>query len=74
MQSSYMRKQTLIGFLVILGLLSTNAQAETRRGKLWRVSAAVLGAVTIADMHSSVGRMEANSMLQSGNDGSGRVA
>ena len=63
-----MRKQKLVGFLVLLGLFSAQAQAETRRGKLWRVSAAVLGAVTIADMHSSVGRREANAFLQS-NDG-----
>jgi hypothetical protein len=63
-----MRKQKLAGFVVILGLFSVNAQAETKHGKIWRVSAAVLGAVTIADMQSSVGRREANSFLQS-NDG-----
>ena len=53
------------GFLVISGLFSANAQAETRKGKIWRVSAAVLGAVTIADMQSSIGRPEANAFLRS---------
>ena len=35
------------------------------RKKLWRISAAVLGAVTIADVHSSYGRREMNPLLQS---------
>ena len=59
MSRSYMRKQKLLGLLVILGLFSAEAQAETRHGKLWRASAAILGAVTIADMQSSAGRREA---------------
>lgn len=62
-----MRKQKLVGLLVILGLFSAHAQAEEYHGKLWKVSAAVLGAVTIADMQSSVGRMEANPLLASSN-------
>ena len=65
MARSYMRKQKLLGLLLILGLFSAEAQAETRHGKIWRVSAAVLGAVTIADIQSSVGRPEANPLLQS---------
>ena len=32
---------------------------------MWRVSAAVLGAVSIADIQSSAGRPEANPLLQS---------
>src|SRR5258707_812702 len=60
-----MRNRKLVGFLVILGLFSANAQAETRKAKIWKVSAAVLGAVTIADIQSSVGRREANLFLQS---------
>jgi hypothetical protein len=60
-----MRKNKLAGFLIILGIFSVNAQAETRRGKIWRVSAAALGAVTIADIQSSMGRPEANAFLRS---------
>jgi hypothetical protein len=63
-----MRKHRLVAVLAILGLFSAQAHAETRRGKIWRVSVAVLGAVTIADMHSSMGRPEANAFLRS-NDG-----
>jgi len=60
-----MRKQRLLGLLVALGLLSAQTKAETTHGKLWRPSAAVLGAVTIADMQSSVGRQEGNPLLRS---------
>jgi len=64
-----MRKNKLIGLLVIFGLLSAQSQAEEyhSHSKLWRVSAAVLGAITIADMQSSVGRQEANPFLASQN-------
>jgi hypothetical protein len=56
-----MRTNKLVGLLMIFGLFSAQSQAEERRhNKLWRISAAVLGAVTIADMQSSVGRQEAN--------------
>jgi hypothetical protein len=65
MRSSYMQKAKLFGFIVILGLLTAPMQAETKRRKLWRVSVAVLGAVSIADMHSSMGRRESNAFLQS---------
>ncbi len=70
MQSFFMRTQTLVGFLVILGLFSAQAKAEDIQvyhghGKLWKVSAAMLTAVTIADMQSSVGRQEANPLLAS---------
>jgi len=61
-----MPKQKLLGLFLVLSLFSLNAQAqEARHGKLWRVSVAILGAVTIADMQSSVGRMEANPLLSS---------
>src|ERR1700730_3189288 len=63
-----MRTNKLVGLLVIFGLFSAQSQAEERRHtKLWRISAAVLGAVTIADMQSSVGRQEANPFLASPN-------
>ena len=63
-----MPKQKLLGCFLILSLFSLHAQAEEHRhGKLWRVSVAVLGAVTIADMQSSMGRIEANPLLSSSN-------
>src|ERR1700694_1749462 len=64
-----MRKNKLIGLLVIFGLFSAQSQAEEyhSHGKLWRISASVLGAVTIADMQSSVGRQEGNPLLASQN-------
>ena len=66
MSLSLMPKQKLLGLFLVLSLFSLNAQAqEARHGKLWRVSVAILGAVTIADMQSSVGRMEANQLLSS---------
>src|SRR5882724_13264198 len=76
MSLSFMRKpnqaikKKLVGFFLLFSLFSLHAQAqefqqEARHGKLWRVSVAILGAVTIADMQSSVGRMEANPLLSS---------
>ena len=63
-----MRINKLLGLLLIFGLFSAQSQAEERRhNKLWRISAAVLGAVTIADMQSSMGRQEANPFLASQN-------
>ena len=63
-----MHKIKLFALLFAFTLFSFQAKAEEKRhGKLWRVSAAVLGAVTIADMQSSVGRMEANPLLSSQN-------
>jgi len=71
MSSSLMPKQKLSAFLLILSLFSVHAEAEelreARHGKLWRASVAVLGAVAIADMQSSAGRMEANPLLSSSN-------
>src|SRR5258708_39858284 len=68
MSLSFMPKQKLLAFFLVLRLFSLNAQAqEARHGKLWRVSVALLGAVTIADMQSSVGRMEANPLMSSSN-------
>ncbi|MGH9722941.1 MAG: hypothetical protein ACRD8O_22245 [Bryobacteraceae bacterium] len=40
---------------------------EGKAKKLWKISAALLGAVTIADMHSSMGRREMNPLLASHN-------
>ena len=63
-----MHKTKAFGLFLVFTLFSFQVNAEEKRhGKLWRVSAAVLGAVTIADMHSSVGRFEANPMLASKN-------
>src|SRR5690348_15421332 len=64
-----MRTNKLVGLLVIFGLFSAHSQAEEfhSHSKLWRISAAVLGAVTIADMQSSMGRQEANPFLASPN-------
>ncbi len=62
-----MRTNELVGLLVIFGLFSAQSQAKERHSTLWRVSAAVLGAVTIADMQSSVGRQEGNPLLSSQN-------
>ena len=71
-QSFLMRTQKLVGLLIILGLFSAQAKAEDvqiyhSHGKLWKFSAAMLTAVTIADMQSSVGRQEANPLLASQN-------
>ncbi len=66
MSLSFMHKTKLFVLLFTFILFSFQARAqEKRHGKLWRVSAAVLGAVTIADMQSSAGRLEANPMLRS---------
>lgn len=66
MSSSGMYKQKLLAILLLLGLFSCQAHAEEKRhGRLWRVSAVVLGAITIADMQSSAGRPEANPWLRS---------
>jgi hypothetical protein len=65
-----MRTKTLVGFLVVLGLFSAQAHAEDlprHHSKLWKVSAAMLTAVTVADIQSSVGRQEANPFLASQN-------
>jgi hypothetical protein len=68
MSSFFMHKTKLFALIISLMFFSMEAKAEgARHGKLWRISAAVLGAVTIADMQSSVGRMEANPLLTSHN-------
>lgn len=68
MSSFFMRKTKLSALLITFMLFALQATAEEKRhGKLWRASAAVLGAVTIADMQSSVGRIEANPLLSSQN-------
>ena len=63
-----MNKTKLFALILTVLLLSPICKAEEQRhGKLWRFSAAVLGAVTVADMQSSIGRSEANPMLRSQN-------
>lgn len=67
-QSFLMRKQKLVGLLVVFGLMAGQAHAEdaqSHHSKLWKISVAMLGAVTIADMQSSAGRQEANPFLAS---------
>lgn len=55
--------------IVLICLLALSplspAKAESRKKKIWKVSVAVLSAVTIADIHSSYGRRELNPLLQS---------
>src|SRR5579872_3475421 len=62
-----MRTKKLIGLLVIFGFFSAQSQAEEfqHHSKLWKVSAGLLAAVTVADMQSSVGRQEENPLLAS---------
>ena len=62
-----MQKLKLVAVLVILGLVAAPANAETKRRKLWKVSVAILGAVSIADVQSSMGKRELNPLLQSSN-------
>jgi hypothetical protein len=63
-----MRTKQLVLFFLI-GFLATGQAEETKRhSKLWKVSAAVLASVTIADVQSSMGRYEANGLL-AGRDG-----
>ena len=52
-------------FVLCTVLGSEQAQAESRKKKIWKISAAILGAVTIADIHSSMGRRELNPLLAS---------
>ena len=62
-----MLKRKLLGLMIVLGILAVDGRAESRHGKVWRVSAAVLGAMTVADMQSSFGGREANPLLRSAN-------
>lgn len=55
----------LVVVILLFTFFTSAANAETRKKKLWRISAAVLGAVTIADVQSSFGRREMNPLLQS---------
>ena len=70
-----MRFKSLVATLLMIFILPPAARAENfqqnRSGKgrrLWKISAAILGVATIADMQSSVGRRELNPMLR-GADG-----
>jgi hypothetical protein len=76
MRSFFMRTQKAVGILIVLGLFSAQAKAASslspqpqHHNKLWKVSAALLTAVTIADMQSSIGRREANPLLASSQSG-----
>ena len=65
-------KSFLVTLLVALCLVPFAAAADFnlaeksggRGRKLWKISAAILGAVTIADVQSSMGRRELNPMLR----------
>jgi hypothetical protein len=69
MSTFLMRTNKLIGLLVIFGLFTAQSQAEEfqHHTKLWKISAGLLAAVTVADIQSSVGRQEANPLLASQN-------
>lgn len=60
-----MKPLKLVVVVMLLALFTSDAHAESKKKKLWRISGAVLGAVTIADMQSSYGRREMNPLLQS---------
>jgi hypothetical protein len=62
-----MKRIIHLPLLCIILLISFPVQAQNKKQKLWKISAAVLGAVTIADVQSSLGRPEANPFLSSGN-------
>jgi len=62
-----MRHPKLAVFLAVICLVAPHARAESKKKRIWQISAAVLGAVTIADVHSSLGRHELNPMLRSSN-------
>jgi hypothetical protein len=62
-----MQKQKLLGMLVVLGLFTGECRAESHHGKIWALSSAILGAVTVADMQSTVGAPESNPLLRSPN-------
>lgn len=44
--------------------LAERSYSGGKARKIWKISAAVLGAVTIADMQSSIGRPELNPLLR----------
>jgi hypothetical protein len=76
MSSFLMRTQKAVAILIVLGLFSAQAKAADllapqpqHHSKLWKVSAAMLTAVTIADMQSSIGRQEGNPLLASSQTG-----
>ena len=60
-----MRNRATAFLLLVFLLTPASSFGEGRRKKLWTISAAVLGAITIADVHSSLGRTELNPMLRS---------
>jgi hypothetical protein len=60
-----MRTRVIAFFLLALVLTPSPSFGEGRKKKIWKISAAILGAVTIADVHSSVGRPEMNPLLRS---------
>ena len=62
-----MRFKSLVATLFLTVFLAPNTYAaEGGKGKkLWKISAAILGAVTIADVQSSIGRREMTPWLRS---------
>ena len=62
-----MRFHKAFTILLLLLAVSFPGHAESKKQKLWKISVAVLGAVTIADVQSSYGRPEINPLLRSPN-------
>ena len=60
-----MSTKKLVLVFLIGSLATLQAEEAKRHSKLWKISAAVLASVTIADVQSSVGRYEANPLLRS---------
>ena len=60
-----MPTKKLILFLLIGSLATVQAEETKHHSKLWKISAAVLASVTIADVQSSMGRYESNPLLRS---------
>jgi hypothetical protein len=55
----------VVGVAIVFSLLSAPSVAgETRKGKLWRISLAVLGSAAVADTCFSWDKMEANPLLK----------
>ena len=60
-----MRRVNLATLFLLTIAMTAQAETTTRRHKIWRLSAALLACVTIADISSSAGRPEANPLLRS---------
>lgn len=63
-----MRNTLICALLLLLAVQAASAETlGTRRGKLWKIGAAVLAAATTVDAFSSWGHAEANPLLRGGN-------